>query len=104
MVPEVLRNELAGAPSKGDGVYLGLKSDSNTVLGSELKTAPEKRFEFWSWNFFSEGSLSGNCGDVFDDPNCNIISIRQKEKLIISKKKKKITHKAVVVKELAVRR
>lgn len=57
-------------------MYLGLKSDSNTVLGSELKMAPEKRFEFAlteSCNFFSEGSLSDNCGDVFDDPNCNII-------------------------------
>lgn len=77
MVPEVLRSELAEVPSKGDGVYLGLKSDSNTVLGSELKTAPEKRFEFESCNFFSEGSMSGNCGDVFDDPNCSIISIRK---------------------------
>lgn len=61
-------------------MYLGLKSDSNMVLGSELKTAPEKRFEFAlsESNFFLEGSTPGSCGDVFDDSNCNIISMRKK--------------------------
>lgn len=72
MVPEVLRSELAGEPSEGDGVYLGLKSDSNTVLGSMLKIAPEKSPGFTlteSCNFFSESSLSDICGDAFADPN-----------------------------------